>query len=192
MSRIICYMKKIIITFALVCISLFAFAQNSSILRPRIEIAEKETEIAEMFDTELEVFYMNDEDPRMYYLSLGNLGIGNDLVQIDFDPVYELFIPLGGTLEEAIAKMEEIKAFYKEPRQATMEIDGCFAALYPNDKLTTVKVTRRQILTPNILEFSIPNAGSESLIRATHITKSDFGGLLSALKIYKKLHPKQK
>lgn len=185
-------MNKILTTIALVCAAVCSFAQNPSIVRPRIEVAEVETGVEETVSSRLEVFYMNDEDPRMYYLSLGNLGIGNDLVQIDFDPVYELFIPLGGTLEEAIAKMEEIKAFYKEPRQATMEITGCFAALYPNDKLTTVKVTRRQLLTSSILEFSIPNPDNDTLIRATHIAKSEFGGLLSTLKIFRKLHPKEK
>ena len=98
-------MKKVILTLALVCVTVLAFGQNK-ILRPRIEIAEVETEIDEAFTTELEVFYMNDENPRMYYLSLGHLGIGTDIIQLQFDPVYELFIPLGGTLEEAIAKMQ--------------------------------------------------------------------------------------
>ena len=62
-------MKKVILTLALVCVTVLAFGQNK-ILRPRIEIAEVETEIDEAFTTELEVFYMNDENPRMYYLSL--------------------------------------------------------------------------------------------------------------------------
>ena len=175
---------------AVACIATIAFAQNTSILRPRMEIAEVETEVADMVDTQLEVFYMNDESPRMYYLSLGNLGVGTDIVQIDFDPVFELFIPLGGTLEEAVAKMEEIKGFYALPKLSTAELSGSFALAYPNDNVVTVTVTRRQLILTKLLEFSIPT-GSEGIVRATHISKSDFSSLLSSVKLYRKLHPNE-
>ena len=132
-------MKKIILTIALVCLAVLSFGQNK-VLRPRIEIVEVETEIDEAFTTELEVFYMNDENPRMYYLSLGHLGIGTDIIQLQFDPVYELFIPLGGTLEEAIAKMQEIKNFYKAPRKSTMELEGSFAVAYPTKEISLPKL----------------------------------------------------
>lgn len=183
-------MKKIILTLALVCVTVLAFGQNK-ILRPRIELAEVESEIDEAFTTELEVFYMNDENPRMYYLSLGHLGIGTDIIQLQFDPVYELFIPLGGTLEEAIAKMQEIKDFYKAPRQSTMELEGSFAVAYPTKEMIPVKVTRRQFIT-KVMEFSLPTTADVTLVRATHIGKNDFGSLLGSLKLYKKLHPKEK
>lgn len=183
-------MKRIIATLGLACLTAFAFAQNASILRPRIEIAETETEIAEAIETSLEVFYMDDESPRMYYLSLGNLGVGTDIVQLNFDPVFELFVPLGGTLEEAIAKMEEIKDFYNQPRLSTTELTGCFALAYPNDEAVTITVTRRQLAFTKLLEFSLPT-GSEGIVRATHISRSDFNSLLSSLKFYKKLHPNE-
>ena len=114
-------MKRIITTIILACMGVLAFGQQSSVLRHRMEIA------------------------RMYYLSLGNLGFGIDLIQIEFDPIFELFIPLGNTLTEAIAKMEEIKAFYKQPRRSTMELTGCFAALYPNSNIVTITATARRI-----------------------------------------------
>ena len=183
-------MKRIITTIILACLGVLAFGQQSSILRHRMEIAELETEILGSLDTQLEVFYMNDENPRMYYLSLGNLGFGIDLIQIEFDPIFELFIPLGNTLTEAIAKMEEIKAFYKQPRRSTMELTGCFAALYPNANIVTVTATRRQVLSSKLVEFSLPT-GDERFVRATYISKSDFSSLLGTLKIYKKLHPKE-
>lgn len=183
-------MKRIITTIILACMGVLAFGQQSSILRQRMEIAELETEILGTLDTQLEVFYMNDENPRMYYLSLGNLGFGTDLIQIEFDPIFELFIPLGNTLTEAIAKMEEIKAFYKQPRRSTMELTGCFAALYPNANMVTVTATRRQVLSSKLVEFSLPT-GDERFVRATYISKSDFSSLLGSLKIYKKLHPKE-
>ena len=180
-------MKRFIITIALTIFTLGAFAQNN-MLAQRMEIVQLETE--DLNTVELEVFYMNDESPRVYYLSLGHLGIGTDILQLTFDPVYELFIPLGGTLEEAVAKMEEIKDFYKLPRQAEKEITGCFAAIRPNGELIPVKVTSRKLLSAKILEFSLPT-GSEGLVRATHIQKSEFGSLLTSLKVYRKLHPKE-
>ena len=65
-------MNKILTTIALVCAAVCSFAQNPSIVRPRIEIAEAETGVEETVSSRLEVFYMNDEDPRMYYLSPRN------------------------------------------------------------------------------------------------------------------------
>ena len=182
-------MKKFFSILILTCFAVFAFAQNSSLLRPRMEIAEVEVEVSEDIATELEVFYMNDETPRTYYLSLGHLGIGGDIVQIDFDPLFELFIPLGGTLEESIAKMQEISEFYKMPKLSTMELSGCFAVAYPNAELIPVQVTRRQLILTRLLEFSIPVPGNVDLVRATHISKGDFVSLLNALKFYRKLHP---
>ncbi|MBO6249191.1 MAG: hypothetical protein J6N54_10305, partial [Bacteroidales bacterium] len=140
--------------------------------------------------TELEVFYMNDENPRMYYASLGNLGIGGNIVQLEFDPIFELFIPLGGTLEEAVAKLEEIKGFFKMPKKSSTELSGHFSVAYPTGDPVTVTVTRRQGIS-KLLEFSIPVSGSENLIRATYLSKSDIGGLLTSLKIYRKMHPKK-
>ena len=177
-------MKRLFVTILLAAAATVALAQNS-ILRPRVEIAEVETEET---NTELEVFYMNDESPRVYYLSLGHLGIGTDIIQVQFDPVYELFIPLGSTLDEAIEKMKEIQAWYKQPRQWNTEITGSFAVAYPKDEPVTVTVTSRRLLGSKILEFSLPY---DELVRATHITKSNFTSILNALKFYRKLHPKE-
>ena len=125
-------MKKTILLIVLAFIGIGAFAQKSSLLRQRMEIVELESETS---NVNLQVFYMNDENPRVYYLSLGNLGVGIDLVQIDFDPVFELFIPLGGTLEEAIAKMEEILRNFPDT----------FAIVTPvNETLGNFRRVRRQ------------------------------------------------
>ena len=180
-------MKRFFTVLALACATVCAFAQNSSVLRPRIEIAEVSSEEN---NNHLQVFYMNDENPRMYYLSLGNLGIGVDILQLDIDPVYELFIPLGGDLAESISKLEEIKALYNMSRLETSEIYGSFEPLYPSDNLIPVTVVSRKLLASKILQFSIPTQ-TEDVTRANFIYKSDFNSLLVGLKIYKKLHPKQ-
>jgi hypothetical protein len=178
-------MKRLFITLLLACAAVVAFAQNP-ILRQRMEIAEIETGEDNIH---LQVFYMDDESPRVYYLSLGDLGIGGDIVQVHFDPVYELFIPLGNTLDEAIDKMKDIQDYYKQPRLWSTEITGNFAVAYPSQDPITVTVTSRRLLTTRLLEFSIP---ADDLVRATHISRSDFTSMLNAVKLYRKIHPNEK
>lgn len=179
-------MKRLFATLAIACVTVLAFAQNSSILRPRMEIAE----IEENESVVLDVFYMNDESPRVYYLSVGNLGIGNNVIQIGFDPAFELFIPLGGTLDEAIIALEELKAFYKQPKKSTMEIRGLFSVAYPTGEPVTITVTSRRFIFSKILEFSLPTE-SEGIVRATHVSRAKFNSIISSVKIYKALHPKE-
>ncbi len=180
-------MKKFLTTIALACLTFVAFAQASRVFRPRVEIVEFSSEENNL---EMEVFYMNDVSPRMYWLSIGTLGIGTDIIQVNIDPAFELFIPLGGNLDEAISRMEEIKAMYNMPRLWSTEISACHAAAYPNDNLVNVTVTARKVLVSKVLEFSMP-VGNEDIVRATFISKGNFGSLLGSLKIYKKLHPKE-
>ncbi len=174
-------MRKILSFVIAILMATVAFAQNSTI-RPRFEVAEYEREEN---GTRIEVFQMQDNGK--YYLSVGNLGIGTDIVQLQVDPVFELFIPLGGTLSEAIETMEGMKEFYKMSRKETKVMEGCLSALYPNDKIEPVQVTRRQMVAEKLLEFSVEHEG---LVRATYLNKAEFSSLLSSLKFYKKLHPK--
>ena len=153
----------------------------------RLEVATVETEIGGFETAELEVFQM--QDTGKYWLSVGHLGIGSDLVQLQFDPVFELFIPLGDSLEEALAKMKELQAFYKQPRLSSMEVQGCLAAMYPGESFEPVTITSRRLLGTKILSFSLQR---DDLVRATYITKADFGSLVFSLKAYKALHPKEK
>lgn len=153
----------------------------------RLEVATVETEIGGFETAELEVFQMHDTGA--YWLSVGHLGIGSDLIQLQFDPVFELFIPLGNSLEEALAKMKELQAFYKKPRLSAMEVQGCLAAMYPGENLEPVTITSRRLLGTKILSFSLQR---DDLVRATYITKADFGSLVFSLKAYKALHPKEK
>ncbi len=152
----------------------------------RLELATVETEIGGYETAQLEVFKMNDAGT--YWLSVGHLGIGSDLVQLKFDPVFELFIPLGNSLEEALSMMKELQAFYKEPRLSTMEVQGCLAAMYPGEDFEPVTITSRRLLGTKILSFSVQR---EDFVRATYISKSDFGSLVFSLKAYKTLHPKE-
>ena len=178
--------NKILVTLLMAVMPLTASAQVLQKAAQRMELATLETEVGGVPNVELEVFKM--QDAGTYWLSVGHLGIGGDLVQLQFDPVYELFIPLGNTLDEAIGKMNELKGFYKKPRLSQMEVQGCLAAVTPNDNFEPVTVTSRRLLTSKILSFSVKR---DDMVRATYISKADFGGLLFSLKAYKKLHPKE-
>ena len=120
---------------------------------------------------------------------MGHLGIGNDVIQVQVDPLSELFIPLGGTLAEASETLNQMKDLYKREPGETIEMQGCISVLFPSDKLETVNVTSRKFLLSRMLEFSV---GREGFINATHIGKSDFNSLVTTFNFYRKVHPKQK
>ena len=181
-------MKRILITLLVAVMPLMASAQFLEKAANRLEICTVETEYGDnSLSGEIEVFQM--KDTGKYWLSVGHLGIGGDIVQLNFDPVYELFIPIGDTIDEAIATMNDLKAFFKAQRRSTKEIKGCLAAGYPSDNMETVTLTSRRLLGSKIMEFSVKR---DDLVRANYITKSNFGSLLNGLKFYKKLHPNQK
>lgn len=170
-----------------------AFAQDNQekqtkkkLFRPTYEIAsvEKEDE-----GTAYTVFSLPDNGQEHYFLSLGSLGIGGEIIQIDIDPVFELFIPLGDTLEEVQARLEELAALAKEPIGTSIEIKGCLATGYPTtEDLEPVTVKTFKFILGRQIRFSVPRG---DILRATFVAKSDLKALLSSVKFYRKLHPKQ-
>ena len=183
-------MKRFIISLLLAAVPVMVSAQVQQVIdkaAQRLEIVTVETEQGSIASTQLEVFQMKDDGS--YWLSVGNLGVGTDLLQIQFDPVFELFIPLGNTLEEALEKLKDLQSLYKKPRLFTTVVDGCLAAMYPNGDMEPVTVTSRRFVATKLLSFSVQR---DDLVRATYISKMDFGSLVLSLKMYKKLHPKEK
>ena len=148
----------------------------------------KEIASIESNDGMLDVFSVPINGERTYFLNVGTLGIGDEIVQINFDPLFKLFIPLGSNLTEAIETLGKLKDMYKEPAGTKTQMEACFAAAVPNDKLETITITRRKVLLSNMLEFAVEREG---YIRATHVTKSDLSGILSSVKFYAKLHKKE-
>ena len=185
-------MKKVLLILAFIVWSFAAFAQESRFPQ-RLELVSVELETGDqssIFSSEetLEVFNMPIDGVNHYFLSVGHLGIGDDIIQMNIDPIFELFIPLGGTVAEAMEFLQELQALYKGPKGGSIETVGCLAASYPNDELEKVTVTYQKVLLSNMLAFSVQRKG---FIRATHISKSQFNSLVSSLKIYRKLHPKE-
>ena len=135
-----------------------------------------------------EVFNSPKDGQNRYYLSVGHLGIGDAVVQVNFDPAFELFIPLGNSLSEAIATLEGLKAQCKQPRRTQTHTLGCLAFGFPKEELETVDVITRRTLLQRQLEFSISREGYR---RAAYVTKSEIGSLLSGVKLYHRIHPKE-
>lgn len=176
-------MKKVFSIIIALFVTVAAYGQ-SNLLRQRMEIAEIDVNDGEVT---LEVFQMADNG--QYYLSVGNLGVGDDIIQIQIDPIFELFIPLGGTLAEAIQVLEGLKDFYKESPGTAMEIDGCLSLANPSESMEPVTVTSRRFIISRLLEFSVKR---DEFIRATHIPRSDFNSLVTTVKLYQKIHPNEK
>lgn len=178
-------MKKILCIFALMSCVVSASAQISKIPQ-RNELAQVEINDGTLT---LEVFNSPKDGVNNYYLSVGHLGIGDDIVQVQIDPVSELFIPLGHTLAESVRTLEELKALYKEAPGSSIEVDGNLAVGFPKENLEKVTVTHRKVMLSHMLEFSVARG---QYIRATHISKSDFGSIVSSVKMYRRIHPKEK
>lgn len=179
-------MKRLLFAVFFFAVSVMTFAQGS-IIKPVYDIAELEINDG---DEVLTVFNMPEEGQNHYYLCLGTLGFGDDYVQLNIDPVFQLFIPLGGTLEEAVAKMEELKEVAKQESGTVVETVGTLAIGNPSmGEEETVYVTARRTLLRRLIEFSVKRNG---YLRATYISKGELGSLISTVKIYRKLHPKEK
>ena len=177
-------MKKVFSTLLVLMWTVTAFAQSSIWTQEIDVIVELEIDNG---STTLSVFNMPQEEQDQYYLCVGSLGIGDDFVQLRIDPVSQLFIPLGNTLEDAQAKMEEIKAVASEPRGTVVETSGILAVASPAlGDPEPVYLTARRVLLSRKVEFSVQRNG---YVRATYVTRSDLGSLLSSVKFHRQLHP---
>lgn len=183
-------MKRILSLCLALTLTVSAFAQLSKIPQ-RLEIVEMEVNDGEI---NMEVFNMPDADGGAhYYLTVGRLGIGDDIIQFNIDPVSELFIPLGDTLADAIGKLQQIQLIGKAPVGTSDDIDGCIAVGIPGDNLEKVKVTHEKPFLTHSLGFSVERftANGDRYVRATYIPRADFNSLVTSTKFYQKIHPKE-
>ena len=178
-------MKRFLTILAFLAIGLVAFAQGS--LRKQTRTVS-EVEIDDGAVT-LSVFDMPDGDMHQYYLCVGQLGIGDDVIQFNIDPVSQLFIPLGGTLAEAQEKLEEIRGVANRAAGEGIETVGVLAVGNPSTGVEeTVCLTARRIVLQKHVEFTVRRNG---YVRSTVIGRNNLGSLLTGLKFYRKIHPKQ-
>lgn len=182
--------KKTLAVLLLAVVPVLTYAQDLKKLSQRLEIAQVTAGDEDSASSEtIEVFKMRGDDGvNRYYLSVGHLGFGDEIVQVQIDPLFELFIPLGDTLAEALDKLKELQALYKRPRGSSIEVSGSLAFGVPSEKFEPVKVTYRKLLLSRMLDFSVEREG---YIRSAYVRKTDFGSLVNSVKFYRKLHPKE-
>ena len=178
-------MKRIIIFILAVVWTVTAFAQGS-VLKQTLEIAEVEIDDGDIL---ISVFNMPEGDQNQYYLCVGTLGFGDSFIQLEIDPLFQLFIPLGGTLDEAQAKLEEFKNVAKLPTGTGIETVGCLALANPSTgELEPVSVTSKRFFIQRIISFSVQRNG---YVRASHVPRIDFNALVTSVNLYRKIHPNE-
>ena len=101
------HLLRTLVILLLAAAPAIAAAQGGKLFRQTKVIFENEVNEGEL---RLSVFSIPENGQDHYFAALGNLGIGDDIIQFNIDPVSVLYIPLGSTLSEAQAKLEEIKA----------------------------------------------------------------------------------
>ena len=178
-------MKKIAsFILALICtIALFAQTGKLPVVKEIVTVENENT------GESVEIVNIPIDGVNHYWLHVGNMGIGNKTIQIELDPVYRLYIPLGENVTDAVSCMQELQTLFKEPKGTMREIQGSFKPFFPGENLETLHVYRHQPLLTNQIQFVIERDGYQ---RVAYISKSDFASLLRGLKMYGKLHPSER
>ena len=63
----------------------------------------------------------------------GRLTYGDQIVQVRIDPISELFIPLGNTLEESANTLAKFQDIFKSDPGTSLEIEGCVRVGFPKE-----------------------------------------------------------
>ena len=175
-------MKRIALFFLALTLAVTASAQKYDITK-LVEIAEVESGDQSI----LSVFSIPDETGQATcFLCVGSMGLGDEIIQIDVDPINKLFIPLGSNRTEVMETLDRIKLHFDEPAGTSVEVTGCFAPAIPNENRETVTVTTRKVLFGKKLEFKLERDG---VIRATYVSRSDFKTLMVNVKLNKRWLP---
>ena len=175
-------MKRIALFFLALTLAVTASAQKYDITK-LVDIAEVESGDQSI----LSVFSIPDETGQpVCFLCVGSMGLGDEIIQIDVDPINKLFIPLGLNRTEVMETLDRIKLHFDEPAGTSVEVTGCFAPAIPNENRETVTVTTRKVLFGKKLEFKLERDG---VIRATYVSRSDFKTLMVNVKLNKRWLP---
>lgn len=176
--------KTLAIIAAFLTLNAAAFGQDIKTLSQRQEVITVEDDD----EIKLQVFTFPKDGETQYYLSVGNLGIGDEVLHVYFDPVHELFIPLGNNLSDALVKLIEFRDLCKKPAGTGFETQGCLAFGIPSGDMETVKVTARRLIFSRMAEFSVEREG---YTRATYVDRSDLASAVINIKLHMKMHPEE-
>lgn len=138
-------------------------------------------------DMSLALFDMPEETTHHYYLCVGALGIGDDFVQVNIDPVSQLFLDLGTDLASAQATLDSYAALAKEPTGTRREAIGILAIGSPaNGTPEMVSMTARQSFLSKAVEFSLQRNDYKL---ATYVQRSDLNSIIFNIKLQRKMYP---
>lgn len=176
-------MKRIFVFVALIFVSSLMFAQKFQVgVRDEIvSIEENENEYA--------IFgYMDEEGTKGYYLGLGRPDVIPGSI-IAFDVFNETCIYLGATLEEALGTMGSIVDLFS----GRMGSNKVFEARLGvgellKDKGQAIGTLERRIIAGKHISFAFK---TPSFLTESFLNKITAKSLLTGLKAYMKIHPKQ-
>ncbi|MBR0310589.1 MAG: hypothetical protein IJQ97_06865 [Paludibacteraceae bacterium] len=176
-------MKRLLPVLAMIMWIQAAFAEGS-LSRPFVTIAEITNENDQ---SQVSVCDMPEDDAHTYYLCVGSMAFGDEIIQVHIDPVTQLFLPLGSTLQEALSTMESFADLANDKPGTTRETIGVLAVGNPTmGEPETVYLTAKQPFISKILECSVQREG---YIRAVYVQRSDLKSLIFNIKVYQKMNP---
>lgn len=183
------FFKTTLAVLLLSAVPVFSFAQDQASgwkqLQHRMVISSVELNDSHV---EYELLYFPAEDHNDYYLNVGHVGVGDEIVQVYLDPLFTLYVKIGSSMSEAIATMEKLKEMFSTVG-STMELEGNLGIAYPTEKTETVYITCKKPLLSKYLDFSLKRDG---YLRSAACRKSEIGSLTFGLKTHSKINPKLK
>lgn len=179
-------MKRIVTLFAALSLLLIPTLSSAQNEKPRLQ-ARASIAVFEEEVSHFEVFPMEMRDgTRQYYLSLGEAFVGTHKFGVG-TTVLEVFVYLGNTMDEALAYMQSMLPWFDEAKGTQHEVQGRLIAIQPDGELQPLQVTSGKTLG-RWLEFSVEMDGA---VLNANIYKRPFKSLISSVKFYRKLHPKE-
>ena len=180
-------MKRFLSTLALVCMTLFAVAQNSPI-GMKLEIAEVGQD-----DNEYSIFTYQDPDGNLgYYLGVGHeiefLHIFSDDLSSTFGHVDETALVMGETMDDAFAYLDSLLALLEEAPGTTADFPcrlttGADQLFVPS---TAHAIVVKRFLQAKRICFQFVSGSHTAEV---DLTKSAIKSLRWNLELYRKLHP---
>lgn len=181
-------MKRILLSLALACITVFSYAQKDLAVGIRFEVAEVEDN-----DDGYTIFKYKDQDGSIgYYLSLMHqtelLGIVIDNASSSLSHFNEVCLNMGATSDDAIAFLDDLLELVGEDTGTTRDFEARLTngAEFLTDSCTTTCYVKKGFLSGKYLDFVYE---FKDRTQDVELRKGAIKSLRSTLKFNKKLHP---
>ncbi|MBQ9660660.1 MAG: hypothetical protein IJV37_05270 [Bacteroidales bacterium] len=177
--------RLVLATLLLAVFPVFSFAQDSQLFHQR-EIVQLTNDDG---DTNYVILAIDNDGASEYYLMLSGVGFGDAVLRVG-DPLTNLFVKLGDTLEESQQTLNEFLDLLASEPGTYREMDAHFALATTDERpAEKIKVTSMKSIFGKYLEFGTE---SEGRVRAADIRRSELRSLLRSVKFYARIHPNEK